>query len=213
MGKNFFTSEFFVQTEYQEALTRVKKSALSGESTANFELPFQTKIQETRQLLINATARRDATGNVCGIFVVAQDITEKKRDADELEKVARDLRALIDKANTPIWGVDKDGNVNEWNDKAASLTKFSQEEVMGRNLVDVFITEEYKESVKTLLDNALNGMEASNFEFPLYTKDKIRVEVLLNATTRRDKFGNIVGVVGVGQDITERKKAEGELER
>lgn len=54
--------------------------------------------------------------------------------------------------------------------------------------------------------NALLGNEASNFEFPLYTADKRRVEVLLNATTRRDVTGAIVGVIGVGQDITEKRQ-------
>ena len=32
-----------------------------------------------------------------------------------------------------------------------------------------------------MLDNALQGREAANFEFPLYTKGQRRVEVLLNA--------------------------------
>ena len=57
-----------------------------------------------------------------------------------------------------------------------------------------------------MLVNALLGNEASNFEFPLYTADKRRVEVLLNATTRRDVTGSIVGVIGVGQDITEKRQ-------
>ena len=39
------------------------------------------------------------------------------------------------------------------------------------------------------------------------------MEVLLNATTRRDVSGNVVGVIGVGQDITERKQAELEMTR
>jgi PAS domain-containing protein len=55
---------------------------------------------------------------------------------------------------------------------------------------------------------ALGGRETANFEFPLFTKDKHRVEVLLNATTRRDVTGKPVGVIGVGQDITERKEVE-----
>jgi signal transduction histidine kinase len=55
--------------------------------------------------------------------------------------------------------------------------------------------------------------EAANFEFPLFTKDQKRVEVLLNATTRRDVSGNVVGVIGVGQDVTERKQAELEMTR
>jgi hypothetical protein len=51
---------------------------------------------------------------------------------------------------------------------------------MGQSLVDVYITEEYRASVKEVLDNALQGREAANFEFPLFTKNKQRVEVLLN---------------------------------
>ena len=76
-----------------------------------------------------------------------------------------------------------------------------------------FITQEYQVSVKEVLDNALQGREAANFEFPLYTKDRQRVEVLLNATTRRDVSGSIVGMIGVGQDITERKQVEVEKTR
>ncbi len=59
-----------------------------------------------------------------------------------------------------------------------------------------------------MLDNALLRREAANFEFPLFTKNQRRVDVLLNATTRRDVSGNIVGVIGVGQHVTEREKAE-----
>ena len=39
------------------------------------------------------------------------------------------------------------------------------------------------------------------------------MDVLLNATTRRDVAGNVVGVIGVGQDITERKQVEVEKTR
>jgi PAS domain S-box-containing protein len=77
---------------------------------------------------------------------------------------------------------------------------------MGQSLVDVYISEDYRASVKEVLDNALLGSEAANFEFPLFTKDQRRLEVLLNATSRRDVTGKIVGVIGVGQDITEMRR-------
>ena len=81
--------------------------------------------------------------------------------------------------------------------------------MLGKNLVEEFITSDYKQAVSAVLENALKGVETSNFEFPLFTKTKQRVEVLLNATARRDTDDNsIVGVVGVGQDITDRKAAE-----
>jgi PAS domain-containing protein len=43
-----------------------------------------------------------------------------------------------------------------------------------------------------------------SFEFPLMTKSNVRLDVLLNATTRRDEQGHVIGVVGIGQDITGR---------
>ena len=62
--------------------------------------------------------------------------------------------------------------------------------------------------MQEVLQNALNGAETANFELPLFTKNGERVEVLLNAATRRNAVGAVVGVVGVGQDITDRKAAE-----
>ena len=57
-----------------------------------------------------------------------------------------------------------------------------------------------------MLTAACQGSETANFEFPLMTKDGHRIDVLLNATTRRDAKGTVTGVVGVGQDITEIQK-------
>ena len=103
---------------------------------------------------------------------------------------------------------------NEWNNKAVEITGFTRDDVLGQDLVQGFITKEFRESVKEVLDDALSGKEAANFEFPLFTKrDKRRVDVLLNATTRRDAAGNAVGVIGVGQDITARKQIEEEMTR
>ena len=62
---------------------------------------------------------------------------------------------------------------------------------------------EFQASVKRVLDNALQGRGTDNFEFPLYNSEGARVEILLNASTRRDAHGNICGVISVGQDITE----------
>ena len=56
-----------------------------------------------------------------------------------------------------------------------------------------------------MLERALAGHDCQNFEFAIHSKNSRRVELLLNAATRRGPSGAIVGVVGVGQDITEKK--------
>ena len=78
---------------------------------------------------------------------------------------------------------------------------YSGEEVMGRDLVHEFISPDYRVDVKEVLDNALNGKQTANFEFPLYTKNHVRVEILLNATTRRDGEASLALVPFLAQLI------------
>ena len=202
----FFLLQDFITQEYQVSVKEVLDNALQGREAANFEFPLYTKDRQRVEVLLNATTRRDVSGVVVGMIGVGQDITERKQVEEEKTRVAQELQTFIDTANAPIFGIDAHGLVNEWNNKAAEITGFSKLEVIGKDLVEVYITEEFRTSVRQVLDNALEGREKSNFEFPLFTKDQRRVEVLLNATTRRDVTGAIVGVIGVGQDITEMRR-------
>lgn len=117
--------------------------------------------------------------------------------------MANELRQLVDTANAPIFGIDVKGNVNEWNNKTMEITGFSRKEAIGMPLVKTFIVESLKSSVHEIMDNALNGKETSNYELEFQTKGKKIISLLVNATTRRDAEGTVVGVVGVAQDVTE----------
>jgi two-component system CheB/CheR fusion protein len=139
------------------------------------------------------------------------DVTSRKMLEAEREQIAQELTQLINTANAPIFGIDIEGKVNEWNQSAVTITGFSKEDVMGRVFEDYIIMDEHKESVKQVLDKALQGIETSNYEFPLHAKDGKRLEILLNATSRRDVEGNITGVIGIGQDITELRAKESAL--
>ena len=198
----------YITEEFRGEVKKVLDEALQGQSTDHFIFPLFTKVGERVEVLLNATPRLDSAGQIVGVVGVGQDITKSTETQSELSRVAEDMKQVIDTANAPIFGIDDCGLVNEWNRKAAQITGFSKEEVMGEHLVDRYISEEYRASVTEVLNNALNGQNTDNFTFPLFKKNGERVEVLLNATTRRDASGGIVGVVGVGQDITDRKDAE-----
>jgi PAS domain S-box-containing protein len=131
----------------------------------------------------------------------------------KMENVALELTLLIDTANAPIFGIDSKGLVNEWNQTSEKITGFTKEEVLGKDLVQTYITEDYRKSVKQVLDDALKGKETANYEFPLFSKDGDRLMVLLNSSTRRSVNGKINGVLGVGQDITELVGSRKKLER
>lgn len=126
----------------------------------------------------------------------------------EKERTLDDLTRLIDTANAPIIGIDSFGRIDEWNQSAEKLTGFRKDEAMGRDLVGEFITDDYRAAVREVLDKALLGTETSNYEFPLFTKSGNEIYLLLNATSRRAKDATILGVIGIGQDISERKASE-----
>ena len=139
-------------------------------------------------------------------FSNLQDVTESKRHDRAVAAMANELRQLVDTANAPIFGIDVFGNVNEWNDKTAEITGFSKEEAFNKSLVSTFIMPKLRRSIQEVMDSALRGDETSNYELEFCTKsDEIRY-LLVNATTRRDEDSNIVGVVGVAQDVTESKR-------
>ena len=146
-------------------------------------------------------------------YLSFSNIEARKEFENEFSQIAKDLTILIDTANAPIFGIDNQGKVNEWNQKSAEITGFKSDEVLGKDLVEEFITQDYRQSVNEVLQKALHGDETSNYEFPLYTKENDLVMVLLNATTRRNANGDVVGVVGVGQDITELDSYRSEMER
>jgi PAS domain S-box-containing protein len=210
MGKDLVAG--FITDDYKASVKGVLDKALQGEESANYEFPLYTKTGDRVDVLLNSTSRRDAAGHIVGVVGVGQDITELNKIRKEQESVAHDLTQLIDTANAPIFGIDAAGLVNEWNQRAEQLTGFAKIDVMGKDLVAGFITDDYKASVKGILDKALQGKESANYEFPLYTKTGDRVDVLLNSTSRRDAAGHIMGVVGVGQDITELNKIRLEQE-
>jgi PAS domain S-box-containing protein len=210
LGKDLV--ETYITEDYREAVKRVLDNALKGKETANFEFPLFSKDNQRVMVLLNSSTRRNADGKIVGVLGVGQDISEIDTLRTASESIATELRQFIETANAPIFGIDSKGLVNEWNQTSESITGFTKAEVLGKDLVRTYITEDYRKSVNKVLDDALLGIETANYEFPLFTKDGRRVMVLLNSSTRRDINGGIIGVLGVGQDITELAGYRNELE-
>jgi PAS domain S-box-containing protein len=229
--------ETFIVPYMQNSVQDVLDNALQGRGTSNFELEFRTKSNEIRHLLVNATTRRDAENHVVGVVGVAQDVTEAVQRDRAVAGMALELRQLIDTANAPIFGIDIDGNVNEWNRRTQEITGYSKEETFDEPLVESFIARSMRQRVQEILDAALQGNETSNYELEFVSKCGEPRFMLVNATTRRDPEFNVVGgrffytvsfvfifyqwsltpssisVVGVAQDVTEDRKHSAELRK
>ena len=192
----------YITSAYQTKVKKVLDNALKGEETANFEFPIFSKDGNRVMILLNSSTRRNVNGEIVGMLGVGQDISKMDELRTVSDAIAKELRQFIETANAPIFGIDSNGMVNEWNQSSEKITGFTKEEVLGQDLVATYINSNYQKSVKKVLDNAQRGVETANFEFPLYAKDGKRIMILLNSSTRRNSDGKIIGMLGVGQDIT-----------
>ena len=69
-------------------------------------------------------------------------------------------------------GIDVHGNVNIWNSKTAEITGYCKDEAMDKPLVSTFIVKKLQPSVQKITDDALQGIETSNYELEFRTKSK-----------------------------------------
>lgn len=92
--------EKFIPASHRRVIRKNLAEALAGEETAPFETPLLTRGENTVQILVGTTARRDEEGHITGVVCVAQDVTELKRYREHLEVVVenrtKELHLAID---------------------------------------------------------------------------------------------------------------------
>jgi PAS domain S-box-containing protein len=118
---------------------------------------------------------------------------------------------FIESANAPILAVDREGRVSLWNDNLEKATGWSENDTKSRNLAELLPDEEQRTMFAEALEAIFKGHDAARCDFSISTMSGDAVQLLIGFTPRLDTRGNVVGMTGVGQDITERKKAESAL--
>jgi len=124
-----------------------------------------------------------------------------------------DLSWLNEKADIFIFAVDSKGLLRKCNRKAEDITGYSEEQVLGRSFIDKFVLEDYRNQAREMVNKALQGQETFSNPLPLHSVTGGNVWILFTITTLYDMNGNIIGVAGFGQDISEHKKIEKRLGR
>ena len=84
-------------------------------------------------------------------------LTQGKRRIDITGRGGLSRRA--EAANAPFTGEDVNGEVTMWNRKAVEISGYSEEDVMGRPLIEEPVTEDCKETVQQVLNQALHCEE------------------------------------------------------
>ncbi len=141
-------------------------------------------------------------GELTKFIAIESDITHQKEYEGNILAIARELTDLIDHANVPIFGFDRNGYVNEWNKTTEIISGFSKNEALGKKWI-TFIDSKAHSKAKKIIEATFEGKLSIQFELPITSKAGKSLILLMSISTRRDKNKNIIGALCVGQDLTE----------
>ena len=137
---------------------------------------------------------------------VRRTLTDRERAEQALRESEERYRDLVENANDVVYTVDLQGNLTSINKAAETITGYSREQLIGRNLTDL-LTPESVEANRAMLTRKLEGEERTNYEMDLRSVDgRILTFEISSKLVYRD--GKPTGVQGIARDITSRRQAE-----
>ncbi|MBX9937367.1 MAG: diguanylate cyclase [Burkholderiaceae bacterium] len=150
----------------------------------------------------------NARGDITGLLSVTRDITEKKR----LELQLKRYEAIVQFSEDAIISKRLDGVVISWNPGAESIFGYTAEEMIGKTNA-ILLPENYQHEETEILQKIKNGGIVKSLETIRLRKDGTLINISVTISPILDNHGNVVGISEIARDITEKKRAEHELER
>ncbi len=139
-------------------------------------------------------------------FVFVLDVSERLRAESEMLRTSSLLKAVADGTPDAVFVKDRAGRYLLFNDAAASFVGKPVEEVIGRDDTSLFDPA----GAQLVMDYDRQVMELNRivtYEEALTAAGVTRTYLATKAPYR-DADGNVIGVIGISRDISERKRAE-----
>jgi len=144
-------------------------------------------------------------------FELAVDITDRKRIEEELTKERDFAESLVATANVIILVLDVKGRILLFNPYLENISGYKIDEVKGKDWFTIFLPERDIEKIEGVFDKAIDEDGIRDNVNPIVTKDGRELMIEWNSRTLKDAEGNIIGILNVGEDITEQLKVEEEI--
>ena len=152
---------------------------------------------------------RDPDGNTTHFIAIKQDVTERKRAKEELDRSRHMLQSILDGIPQRIFWKDQNTNYLGCNRAFATDAGLKDSsEIVGKSDLELAwreTAEIYSTDDRLVMER---GTPKLNFEEPQNRSDGSQIWLRTSKLPLRDGQGQIIGVLGTYDDITDRKRAE-----
>jgi two-component system cell cycle sensor histidine kinase/response regulator CckA len=169
-----------------------------------------------RRVALSISLMRDTDGSIIGFRGIGRDITDQKLAAEALRESEAKYRDLVENANSIILRRDIEGRITFFNEFAQSFFGYTEDEILGKNVVGTIVPK--KDSVGSDLAQMVKDIGLHPEKYVTNENENMRsngdrVWVAWTNKAIYDREGNIREMLSIGNDITERKKAEQEKQK
>lgn len=214
------TSACFFTPEADALNTASDLQVLEHKTSVVYETFYPGK-DSPRQVSVHKSPVLDADGVCLGVVFISRDITEERRAQEALRKSESLLRAMLNSARDCIFVADPDGVFRLVNTAFRELVDKPEEHILGHRLDEVFESGELhmQRSTHTLTATSRQPVHfaqriqrpAAPAEGEAEARPASDVWMSLVKTPIEDETGELMGILGMGRDITEQRIADAAL--
>jgi PAS domain S-box-containing protein len=195
-----FVFAFFLSHSIADPIRRLRDYAMAlgrGELIQRFDFKGSVELED---LSSSFNAMADEIG--------------KREEA--LRRSEEKYRELVENANCSITKLDLDGTITFVNEFAQKFFDFTEAEILGRHIVGTIVpeTDSAGQDLRTLIEGVVHNPDLyARYENENVRKNGDPVWVMWANRALFDEEGKVCGVLGIGTDITARKRAEDALRK
>lgn len=157
------------------------------------------------QLII---AHKNQEGQVYLFSTMARDITEQKQSQANLREAERRWRSLLENVRLLVVGLDRHGKVEYVNPFLLEVMGYTQTEVLGKNWLGDFQANPAHQLNSSAFAELLDHHFKPYSQQLIITKSGEEKIISWNNTLLKDLQGKAIGMMSIGEDITERYAIE-----
>jgi PAS domain S-box-containing protein len=208
---DYFTEPDKAREGYQQAFTK--------SFVIDYPLTIRHKNGRLTDVLYNASVYKDARGNVLGVFAAARDVTERKKaelrsgeTTVQLQRMSSELEIIIDAIPGLVFYKDVNNRFLRVNKYMADSYKKTKKQLEGASCFDLHPQKE----AQAYFDDDLQVIRSRTPKLGIDERFETESGVSWISTSKIpyfDEKGEVVGVIGVSMNITERKQAEERIQQ
>ena len=178
------------------------------------EMVFKRSDGSIMNVMLNFRLARDERGAPVFIEGSCIDITDRCLAEEALKVSEEKYRNIFEGATEGIFQTTPEGRCLNVNPAFARMFGYSSPEEMIAAITDIGRQLHVNPMAREEMVRRLREHDkVSGYEVEVYRRDGSRFWISINIHTVRDASGNILYFEGTSTDITERKRAEGELQK